>query len=143
MISEKFFSFKKKEKDEDQFKAMHHTLLKHGYTTKDFKIYHHSSGAKTHLRPNALSRNPETGGIEITPTPTASHSHSKKRFTNHRELDKHLRDHHGIKEEAPTNSMGVSSSTSGPINTYDPFLKSKKKTIKNIIQRVRKSDGNG
>lgn len=142
MISEKFFSFKKKQKDEDQFKAMHHTLLKHGYETKDYKTYHHPGGAKTHLRPNALHRDPETGRTEIINQPTAQHSYSKPRFTNHHDLDKHLTSYHSVKEEAPTNSMGASCSTSGPINTYDPFLKTKKKAaVRNVARRLEKRSG--
>jgi hypothetical protein len=34
-----------------------------------------------------------------------------------------------LKEDAPTNSMGASSSSRGPIQTYDPLLGSKKKKI--------------
>ncbi len=38
-----------------------------------------------------------------------------------------------IKEDVPTNSMGASSSTSGPINTIDPLLFKKK--VKGILRR--------
>jgi hypothetical protein len=136
MISEKFFGKK------DEFKEMHRTLQKHGYTTSDYKTYTHSSGAKTHLRTHSLSRSPETGRMEVTSTPVAAHSHSKERFISAKALDKHLKHYHSIKEDAPTNSMGASSSTSGPINTYDPLLKTrKKKIINDVIRRVGKTDG--
>jgi hypothetical protein len=47
-----------------------------------------------------------------------------------------------IVEDAPTNSMGASSSTqgSGPIDTYDPKLKSNKKKLLpfTVFTRVKK-----
>lgn len=135
MISEKFFGKR------DEFKEMHHTLLKHGYTTNDYKTYTHSSGIKTHLRTHSLSRSPETGKMEVSSAPVAAHQYSKERFTSAKALDKHLKKYHSLKEDAPTNSMGASSSVSGPINTYDPLLKTKKKT-KEIVRRMGKNIGN-
>ena len=45
-------------------------------------------------------------------------------------------DNKQVKEDmaAPANSMGASSSTSGPVQTFDPLLKIKKK----IFDRIRK-----
>ena len=40
----------------------------------------------------------------------------------------------GLKEQAPTNSMGGSSSTAGPIQTFDPILTSTLKRNK-LLQR--------
>ena len=56
----------------------------------------------------------------------------KKNFKrNKKELRKDLNN-----EDAPTNSMGNSSSISGPINTFDPILGKKKvqKRLRNIIK---------
>jgi len=47
--------------------------------------------------------------------------------------------HKNIKEDVPTNSMGLSSSTSGPVQTYDPLLGDKdkrKKRIKDMWRRM-------
>ena len=44
-----------------------------------------------------------------------------------------------IKEDVPTNSMGLSSSTQGPVQTYDPLLGDKdrrKKRIKDMWRRM-------
>lgn len=38
-----------------------------------------------------------------------------------------MSDKKNIAEDAPTNCMGASSSTSGPISSYDPLLMKKKK----------------
>lgn len=48
-----------------------------------------------------------------------------------------------IQEEFPTNSMGASSSTSGPVQTFDPLLfhGERKKKIRNIIAKRRKEQG--
>lgn len=40
-----------------------------------------------------------------------------------------------VTEDAPTNAMGASSSTSGPIQTYDPMLGKKKKKLNKIVSR--------
>lgn len=44
-----------------------------------------------------------------------------------------------IKEDAPTNSMGASSSANGPVQSYDPMLmKNKKKLLPfSVFRRVK------
>jgi len=48
-----------------------------------------------------------------------------------------------LKEEFPTNAMGASSSTagSGPVDTFDPILKLKKKILKRKVPAVKLPKG--
>ena len=46
-----------------------------------------------------------------------------------------------LKEDVPTNSMGLSSSTSGPVQTYDPLLGQKDKRKKRIEDMWRRMLG--
>jgi hypothetical protein len=69
----------------DQFREMHHVLMKHGYETDDVKTYKHKSGdgQKVHLRSSAILDGkiyPGTPMVDVKGT----------RFTDHAELDAHL-----------------------------------------------------
>ena len=44
-------------------------------------------------------------------------------------------------EGVPTNAMGLSSSTSGPVQTYDPMLGDKDKRKKRIVDMWRRMLG--
>lgn len=138
------WSLFKKKQPTDEFKEMHHTLEKHGYKTTDYKTYsreHENGGGRVraHLRTSSIHDGKVQPGV-----PQVIHSNGGKRFQNHKDLDAHLKRVHSVQEEAPTNSMGTSSSTSGPINTYDPLLKTKKNKdkIDTYSEFRRKTSGN-
>jgi hypothetical protein len=129
MIEEGLFS------KPDQFREMHKILTKHGYTTSDHKTYTHPDGQRAHLRTSALYHDalkkdlilPKGKTTHKIDNPIVHHSHSSVRFLHSKDLNHHLKKIH---EDAPTNAMAGSSSSSGPINTYDPMLKVKSKRNK-------------